>query len=171
MCQCHAHAHLSLHIRGEAGIGARFGGSRAETAVTDDSHGIIKGNNLHAHVLQLAGDAIQMLGNDILHQHIAAGGSHSCQISTCLNLVGDDGVGAAPQRIDSADFHRVCARTGNPGTHGVKKVGKVYDVRLLGGVFNDGLAGQQGCCQHDVYRRTHGGKVQTQAAALQAIAA
>ena len=82
-----------------------------------------------------------MLGDHILHQYIAADSGHRSQISACLDLVGDDGVGAALQGADTADLHGIGTGAVDPGTHGIQEVGQVHDMGFLGSVFNNSLAG------------------------------
>ena len=110
-----------------------------------------------------------MLGNHVLHQHVAAGGGNGGQVSTRLDLVGDDGIGAAAQGVDAPDLDGIGARAGNARAHGIEEVGQVHDVGFLGGVFNDGLAGEQGRGDHDVHRRAHRRHVQADPIALQAV--
>ena len=65
----------------------------------------------------------------------------------------------------------VSVQRGGPGTHGVQEVGQVYNMRLLCGGLNDGLARNQGCRQHDIYRRAYGGHVKADTAAVKAFLA
>ena len=110
-----------------------------------------------------------MLGDHVLYQHISAGGCHRRHVCTGLDLIGDDGVGAAAQGVDTADLNGVGTGTGDAGTHGVQEVGKVHDVGLLGRGLDDGLAGDQAGRQHDIHRGTHGSHIQADALAPQAL--
>ena len=94
-----------------------------------------------------------MFGNHILDEHVSSGCSHGGHIGARLNLVGDDGVGAALQPVYPPDLDDVGAGPPDVRPHGVQKVGQIHDMGLLGGVFNDGPALGQGGGQHDV----HGG--------------
>ena len=89
-----------------------------------------------------------MLGDDILYQHITAGGSHCCQICTCLDLIGDNGVAAALELFHATDLHGIRTGAGDPGAHGIEEVGQVHDVGLLGSILNNSLAGKQTSCHH-----------------------
>ncbi len=68
-----------------------------------DEHGVALLLHLHAHLHQLGGDAVQMLGNDVVDADLAAGGGHGGHIGARLDLVGDDGVGAAPEALHALD--------------------------------------------------------------------
>ena len=101
-----------------------------------------------------------MLGDHILHQHVASGGGDGSHIGARLDLVRNDGIGAAPERVHPPDLHRIRARAGDPGTHGVEEVGQVHDMGLLGCVFNHGLAGKQGSRHHDIDGSAHACHIQ-----------
>ena len=166
--QGHAHADLGLHIRGEAGIGLGLHRSPAELAAAHHPHRVVVGDDLRSHFLELGGNALQMLGDHVGHQDVAPHRRGCRQVGPGLDLVGDDGVGAAVQGVDAPDLHRVGAGAGNPGAHGIEEVGKVHDVGLLGGVLYDRLTGQQRRRQHDVHRGSHTGNIQTDPVAPEA---
>ena len=84
-----------------------------------------------------------------------------------LDLVGDDGVAAAPEAADPPDLDDVGARAHDVGPHGVEEVGHVHDVGLLGGVFNDGHALGHGGGEHNVDGGPHRGLVQEDVGPLQ----
>ena len=85
-----------------------------------------------------------------------------------LDLVGDDGVTSALELFYAPDLDDVRPRTHDVRAHGVEKVGQVHDVRLLGGVFDDGQAVGQGRGDEDVHGRTHGDHVQVDLRPVQA---
>ena len=128
-------------------------------------------NDPGTHFLKLGGDALHVLGNHVLHQDIAAHCGDGGHVGTGLDLVRDDGVGAAGEGVDTPDLHSIRTGAGDPGTHGVQEVGQIHDVGLFGGVFNDGLTGDQAGCQHDVDGGANGGHVQADPSSLQAVAA
>ena len=109
-----------------------------------------------------------MLGDDILHQDLAAGGSHGGHIGACLNLVGNDGVAAAPQAVHALNFNGVRAGTPDVGAHRVEEVGQVHDMRLLGSVLDDGVAFRPDGGHHDIHGSAHGDHIQIDVGALEA---
>ena len=151
---------LGLHIGGEARVGHGLYIGAADGAAAADPDGVVQLLHLHPHLHQLGGDAVQVLGDDILNEHIPAGGGHGGHIGTGFDLVGDDGVGSAPELLHAPDLDDVGARPHDVGPHGVEEVGQVHDVRLLGGVLNDGHAVGQHGGQHDVHGSPHGHHVQ-----------
>ena len=167
--QRHAHAQLRLHIGGEAGVGTGLDGGVAQLAVGLDADGIVVLGDLHRHFTQLGGDALHVLGDNIAHKHIAACGCHSCHVGAGLDLVGDDGIAAALQLLYATDLHRVGTGAGDVGAHGVEEVGKVDDVGLLCRVFNVGSALNEDGCHHDVGGGAHGGHIQADAGAVEAV--
>ena len=108
-----------------------------------------------------------MLGDDVLNEYITPGSGHGGHIGARLDLVGDDGIGAAPQLLDAADLDHIGAGSHDVGPHGVEEVGQVHDVGLLGGIFNDGHAVGQHTGQHDVHGGAHGHHVQVNLSAGQ----
>ncbi len=71
------------------------------------------------------------------------------------------------QPVHAEDPDGIGTGTLDVGAHGVEEVGKVNDVRLLGGVFDDGGALGQHRGHHNVHRGTHGDHVQIDGRALQ----
>ena len=165
--QRHTDAGLGLHIRWEAGVGAGLYRGLAQGAAAHHPDGIIKHDDLGAHFLKLGGDALHVLGNHVLHQNIAAGCGNGSHIGARLDLVRDNGIGAAPQRIDSPDLNGIRPGAGNPGAHGIEEVRQVHNVGFLGGVFNNRLTGQQGCRHHNIDRRAYACHIQADPAALE----
>src|SRR5699024_2387640 len=83
---------LGLHIGGEARIGQGFHIGAGEGAGAAHQHGVVPLLDLHAHLQQLGGDALQVLGDDVLDEDLAAGGGHGGHVGARLNLIGDDGI-------------------------------------------------------------------------------
>ena len=167
--QGHTHTDLCLHIRGEAGIGTGLNGSMTQLTAGHDADGIVIIDDPRTHFLQLGSDAVHVLGDHVLYQHVAACGHNGCQICTGLDLVGDDGIAAAPQLLHATDLHRIRTGAGNPGAHGIEEVGKVHDVGLFGGIFNHRLSGNQAGRHHDIHGGTDADHVQSDTAAMQAV--
>ena len=126
--------------------------------------------HFNAHFNELCGDAVHVLGNNVLHQHLAAGGGHGCHVRACLDLVGDDGIGAAAEAVHALDLNGVRTGAADVGAHGVEEVGQVHDVGLLGAVFDDGVALSHGGGHHDVHGGAHGDNVQIDVGALETAA-
>ena len=64
-----------------------------------------------------------MLGNNILHQHLAAGGRYSRHIGSRLNLVGDDRIAAASKPLHTVNFNGIGTCAPDVGAHRVEEVG------------------------------------------------
>ena len=94
----------------------------------------------------------------------------SGHVGARLDLVGNDGIGAAVELVHAENADGVGAGALDIGTHGVQKVGKVDDVRLLGGVFDDSCALGKRRGHHDVHRRADGNHVEIDVRALHAAA-
>ena len=167
--QRHTDGDLRLHIRREAGIGQGLHIGAAQLAGALDADGIVVFRDLRAHLAQLGGDAVHVLGDDVLNQNVAAHGGDGSHIRPGLDLVGDDGIAAAAQRLHAAHLDDVRARAGDLRAHGVEKVGEVDDVRLLGGVFDDGRAAREDRADHDVHRRADGDDVEIDTPAGQTV--
>ena len=168
LCQRHTDADLGLHIRGEAGIRAGLHRGLPQCAGTHDPDGIVKDNDLGAHLLQLAGNALHVLGDHVLHKNVSSGSRHRRHVSARLDLVRDDGIAAAPEAVDAPDLHGIRARAGNACAHGIQKVGQIHNMGLLGRVFDHRLAGQQGRRHHDIHSGTHAGHIQCDSGPMEA---
>ena len=101
-----------------------------------------------------------MLGDDVFHQHLTAGGGHGRHVGSGLDLVGDDGIGAAGEPLHAADFDGVGSGAPDVPAHGVEEVGQIHDVGLLGRVFNHGVPLCQNRGHHDIHGGAHGDHIQ-----------
>ena len=108
-----------------------------------------------------------MLGNDVLHQHLAAGCCHSRHIGACFNLVGNDGIGAAAQPLNTPDLNDIGTGAGHIGAHGIEEVCQIYNMGFFGSVFDDGGALCQNGGNHNVHGCAHGNNIQIDAAAME----
>src|SRR5699024_8902475 len=122
----------------------------AQGLVAHHPHAVVPLLYGDAHLLQLGGNGLQVLGGHVLHGDVAAGGGSGHHVGASLDLVGDDGVGAAPQLLDAVDLDGVRAGAPDVGAHGVQEVGQVHDVGLSRGVLDDGEAPGLYGGQHDV---------------------
>ena len=165
----HAHGDLRLHVRREAGIRHRLDIGPAHDARALHADGVVVFGNLHAHLAQLGGDAVHMFGDDVLDKHVAARGRDGRHIGARLDLVRNDGVAAAVQAADAANFDDVGTRARDLRAHGVQEVRQIDDVRFLCGVLDNGRAVRQDCADHDVHGRADGDDVEIDTAARQAV--
>ena len=109
-----------------------------------------------------------MFGNDILYRYAAAGSCHGSHVGAGFDLIGNDGISAAHQALYAADLDHIGTGAHNIGAHGIEEVGQIYDMRLLGGVFNNGLTLSQGCSDHNIHGGSHRDHIQIDVGALQA---
>ena len=108
-----------------------------------------------------------MPGDDVRQPQLAA---HSCargHVGTGLNLVGDDGIGAAVKAIHTLNLDRIRPRAAHVCAHGVEKVRQIHDMRFARRVFDDGAATRHGGGQNDVHRRADGDLIQIDLCAVQ----
>ncbi|MPM43145.1 hypothetical protein SDC9_89818 [bioreactor metagenome] len=157
---------LGLHVCGETGVGQSFNVDTGQAAMPAHQHRVVLLLHLDAHLQQLGGDALQVLGNHVADEQLAAGGRNGGHIGACLDLVGNDRIGSAAEPVHSADFNDVGTSAHDIGAHGVEEVGKVHDMRLLGGVFNHRHAVGQSGGQHNVHSCADGHDVQIDLRAL-----
>jgi hypothetical protein len=108
-----------------------------------------------------------MLGDDVLDEHVPADGRGGRHVGAGLDLVGDDGIGAAAQLAHAADLDDVGARAGDLRAHGVEEVGEVDDMGLLRAVFDDREAAREHRGEQDVHGRADGDDVEIHMAAGQ----
>ena len=96
-----------------------------------------------------------MLGNDILHQHIAARNRRRNHVGACLNLVGNDGILRALQFGNALNTNHICPCALDICPHHVQIVCSIYHMRLLCRVFNRCGALRHGCRKHDIDGRAN----------------
>ena len=161
---------LRLHVSRKTGVwhgfdmGAEKGGDAA------DSDGILMFENGNAHFAQLAGNALEVLGDDVLDENLAARARDSRHIRPGLDLVRDDGIETAVETARSADFYDVSAGAANVGAHGVKEVSEIDNVRLPGGVLDESIAISEGGAEHEIDRGTDRDDVEIYRSAAQTAA-
>ena len=118
--------------------------------------------NLHpgSRFLQLGEEGLQMFRHHVLHGHPPPGDDPRQEIGAGLDTVRDD----AHLRILKipAPLHPEGSRPfplhGSP--HGPQGLRQVHDLRLPGGVLQDGLSFRQRRRHEEVLRGAHGGKIQ-----------
>ena len=104
VCHAHQHAHLRLHIRREAGIRQSLYICLAQVAVALYEHGILILLNNRSCLAQLCRDTLKMLGYNVFNKNLASSSRRCHHICSGLNLVGNDGIAAAVQTLNSVDL-------------------------------------------------------------------
>ena len=161
-------AHLRLHIRREAGIrqGLEVGAAQMLRALDED--GVLIFLDDRTGLAQLGADAFKVLGDHVFDQHFAAGRSGCHHIGPGLDLVGDDGIGAAVQLLHAVDLDRVGACAADIRSHGVEEVRQVDDMRLSRRIFDDRAAARRHGGEDNVHRRADRDLVKIDARTAQA---
>ena len=77
---------------------------------------------------------------------------HEC---TGLDLVRNDRIIRPVQLLNALDADHIGARALDAGAHAVEEVGRVDNVRLLGGILNDRHTLCHDGCHHDIDGRAH----------------
>ena len=167
LCQTQASGDLGLHIGGKTGVGHGLDIGAVQRSGAAHQNGIVPLLHIYAHFQQLCSDALQMLGNDILNQNLTTSRSHGSHVGAGFDLVGDNGIASALELLHAADLDHIGTRTHDVGTHGVEEIGQIHDMRLLGGILDDGHALGQGGGQHDVHGCAHGNNIQIDLTALE----
>ena len=96
-----------------------------------------------------------MLGDHILDQHIAAGGSSCYHIGTGFDLIGNDGIVGAVHHIHAVDLDDIGAGAADIRAHGVEEVCQIHNMRFLGNIFHDGDTLGLDRCQHHIDGSAH----------------
>ena len=108
-----------------------------------------------------------MLGNDVFDQDFSPDGGGGGHVGAGLDLVGDDGVGAAVELLHAVDLDGVRTGAANVRAHGVEEVGKIDDVRLARCIFDDRASLGEHGGDHNVHRRADGDLIEIYARAAQ----
>ena len=141
-------------------MGQRFDVAFVEFAGTRYPNRIVKLFHGNAHLLQLGGNRLQMLGNHIFHQDIPAGGSGSHHIGSCLNLIRNNGIRRAAQIGAAVNFNHIGACAANICSHGIEEVGQINNMGLLCRVLNHRRALDADSGKHDIHGCAHRNNVQ-----------
>ena len=128
---------------------------RQNIAGAAHTHSIVKFFHLHACTAQLFGNGFQMLGGNVLHQNIAAGGSSSHHVAASLNLIRDDAVGAAVHLFHAAHLDHIGACAADVRTAHIQEVCQIHHMGFLGTVFQNGLALGHYSGEHTVHGSAH----------------
>ena len=161
------HADLRLHIGREAGVRLGLDVGAAETPRRADEDGFAVFLHRDAHFAEFRGDAVKVLGNDVFDQDFSPDGGGGGHVGAGLDLVGNDGVGAAVELLHAVDLDGVRTGAANVRAHGVEEVGKIDDVRLARRVFDDRASLGEHGGDHNVHRRADGDLIEIYARAAQ----
>ena len=107
-----------------------------------------------------------MLGNDVLHQNIAADGCGRSHIGTGFNLIGDNAVIGAMQHIYPTDFNDIGAGAADIRSHGIEEVGQIDNMRFFGHIFQHRHAAGLYCRQHYINGSAHRDLIEVDMGAL-----
>ena len=129
---------------------------RQNIAGTGYPHSIVKFLHSDPCTAQLGRDGLQVLGGNILDEHIAAGGRGSDHIAAGFDLIRDDAVSAAVHLFHTAHLDHIGACAADVRTAHIQEVGQVHDVRLLGGVFDHRQPSGTNRSQHGVHGCANG---------------
>ena len=119
------------------------------------AHCIVELFHLHACTAQLFGDRLQMLGGNILHQHIPARSRSSHHVAAGFDLIRNDAVGAAVHLFHTAHLDDIGACTAHIRTAHIQEVCQIHHMGLLGTVFQNGLALGHDSGEHTVHGSAH----------------
>ncbi len=84
------------------------------------------------------------------------GGNHE---RARFDLIGDNGIGASVETLDSADPDNIGSGALDVRSHAVKEVRHINDVGLLRAVLENGLALCKNRCEHNIDRRAYRDKI------------
>ena len=120
------------------------------------------------HFLQFGGKRFHMLGDDVVHRHIAVGQGGGQHIGAGFDLVRDDRIGPAGLEDRYAgDPDDIGAGAADIGAHGVEEVGHIDDMRFTRGILDHGHAFGFGSGDHDVDGRADTDDIQENMLALE----
>ena len=126
-----------------------------QSALGDYSHRVIELLHLASDLQQFGCGGFQMLGDHVHHCHIplcGRCGKHKC---ARLDLIRDDRVLCPVELLYASDTDHVRSGSSDVGSHAVKEVGNVYNVRLFCHVFQDGQAFCHSSCHHHIDGGSH----------------
>ena len=140
-----------------------------DVAGAANPHSIVKLLHLNARTAELCGDRLEVLGGDVLHQHIAAGGRCSHHVAAGLDLVGDDAVGAAVHLLNAAHLDDIGACAAHISAAHIQEVGQIDHMGLLGTVFQNGLTLGHDSGEHTVHGSAHAHLIKEDMSAVQLV--
>ena len=127
---------------------------------------IIKLLYLASNLLKLGCGSLKMLRDHVSYSHISASSCCREHKSSSLDLIRNNGIFGTVKLLHTFDTDHICTCTLNIGTHAIQEIGNVYNVRLSGCILNNRAAWCQGCCHHNVNRRSNGNHIKENMAAM-----
>ena len=143
--------------------------NRMDGTVAHNAHGIIVFGHFATSGAELCGNGLHMFRNHIVQGHIAAGNSCANHIAPRFNLVRNDGIRATMQLLDATNLDNIRTGTVHISTHHVQAVGKIYNMRLTGNVFQNGQALRFHSGQHGVHGGANGNRIKKDMAPSQVL--
>ena len=143
--------------------------NRMDGTVAHNAHGIIVFGHFATSGAELCGNGLHMFRNHIVQGHITAGNSCANHIAPRFNLVRNDGIRATMQLLDATNLDNIRTGTVHISTHHVQAVGKVYNMRLTGNVFQNGQALRFHSGQHGVHGGANGNRIKKDMAPSQVL--
>ena len=125
--------------------------------------------NQHTGFTQFGQQRFLMFRQHILDNYIAMGHGSCNHIGTSLNAVGYGRMLRAMHALYAFNADHICTRAPNTGSHLIQVIGQIYDFRFLRRILQRGGSFRQTGCHHDIFCRTHAGKVQIDVRAFQPI--
>ena len=96
----------------------------------------------------------------VFNNYVAAGHCRRNHVSACLNAVGNNGMLYAVQLGYAFNGNNVCTGAAHTRTHLVKIVGKVYNFRFFGRVFQNRGTVCHCCRHHNIFGCAHTRKIE-----------
>ena len=110
-----------------------------------------------------------MLWNDSSDGDASTRRSRRSKISTCLYLVGNNGICAAAKLFNTAYSYNIGTRAHNVRAHPVKEVCKVNDMRLSCGIFQNSKTRSHSRRQHNIYSTANSNPVKIDRSAAHSV--
>ena len=146
--------HRLLQVGREARIHLRLDVHTAVAAQRSaHAQGVVGFRHARAHFQQLRRQRFHMRRNAAGQFHVAVRRRRRNHQRPRLNLVRDDGVVRAVEIVAPEDTDDIRARALDARAHRVQEVRQIHNMRLLGGVVDDGRTVRLGCGKHHVNRR------------------
>ena len=141
----HGHG-LGLQIRGKGreGRGSDVAGAELLRGLPLDAQLLAIGpfplGDETSHALQQINERPQIIGPDALQHHVATRDGHGAKVRASLDAIGNRGVRGSMQGIHALDGERRCPHAFDARAHLVEQLREIADLRLHGGIPQDGSA-------------------------------
>ena len=152
---------------GKPGKRLRRDVGRLELALAAHADAVAVGADLGARRAQLGDHGVEVLGQAVAHEHVAARDRGRDQQRPRLDAIGDDGVLDRVQLVDALDRDERRARAADPRAHLVEHARQLLDLRLARGVLQRRAPARQRRRHHEVLGAGHGDHVEDDRRAAQ----